>query len=448
MAMTLVVACTAGTPPPGIPTGAAHSPAPPGSASQPPRPPTSERPAPTPAPSALGFAPIEGAVLLARSPHDLSPEVSDDDVRDLARANAAFALDLYRELAADTPGNIVIGPHSISSALAMVYAGARGDTAAVMADVLHFADVDAEVAAALNGLDATLRSRSSETVDLRLANQTFVKPGLPLIESYLETLSADFGAPLAELDFTDTENARRVINGWAADRTNDRITELFPAGSLDPATVLVLANAISLDAQWKYRFDPAHTTAGLFRRPDGTAARVPMMHFDLYLPLVYTDEYAAVEMAYGEGELSMVAILPEDMDAFEKGLDPASLDAIFDSIEDDQGIHLALPKWSFKTHLALDAALQDLGMASAYDLGRADFSGMTGEPGLALGTVQHEAFIEVDEEGTEAHAATGAGMLGSHGPTIEFNRPFFFVIRDRATGAILFLGRVADPSSP
>ena len=386
------------------------------------------------------FPPIDGATLLVRGER-ANPDVSEDEIRALAGANAAFALELYRNLASGDSGNIVVGPHSISSALAMIYAGARGQTAEEMARVLHFADAG-EVGRAFNGLDRTLESRSNEAVDLRLANQAFAQPGYGFLDAYLRVLSSDFGAPLAELDFSDAERARRVVNGWAADRTNQRIPELFPAGAITPLTRLVVANAVSLDAQWTYEFDPARTTVEEFHLPDGHAARVPMMHFDLYLPLAYSDDYAAVELPYGPGDLSMVVILPRDLAEFEAGLEPARLQQIFDSIEGD-GIHLALPKFSFKSSPDMDAALRDMGMVSAY--GDADFSGMTGGRDLFLDTVQHEAFIEIDEAGTEAQAATGGGMAVSHGPTIEFNRPFFFVIRDRPTGAILFLGRVADP---
>ena len=394
-------------------------------------------------PPTADFPAIAGANLLVGGPREMAPAVSEESITALARANGEFALDLYRALAAGTDGNIVIGPHSISSALAMVYVGARGQTATDMADVLHFDELTGEIGPSANALDLALVSRSDETVDLRLANQAFARPGFSFLDSYVAALSGDFGAPLAELDFGDAENARQVINKWAADRTNQRITELFPAGTLDASTRLVLANAVSLDAQWKYLFDPAQTTVEKFQLADGSEVDVPTMHFDLYLPLTYTDEYAAVELLYGRGDLSMVLILPRDLHSFEADVDVAALQQIFDAIADD-GIHLALPKFSFKSHTDLDATLQALGMASAYS-GAADFSGMTGGQDLWLQTVQHEAFIEVDEQGTEAHAATGAGMAVSHGPGIAFDRPFLFVIRDRATGAILFLGRVTDP---
>jgi serpin B len=390
------------------------------------------------------FAAIEGAQLLVRGQRDPAPAVDDEAVRALARANAGFALDLYGQLATSTEGNIVLGPHSISSALSMIYAGARGETAREMADVLHFDTLTADFAPSFNALDLALRSRAQDgVVDLRLANQVFSAPGLPLVESYLATLSRDFGAPLAELDFREPEQARQVINDWAADRTNDRITELFPFGAITPLTALVVVNAVSLDAAWRYRFDAAATTDEPFHLPDGSTVEVPTMHFDLYLPLVSTDAYAAVELPYGAGDLSMVVILPADMEAFAGDITAERLESIFEAISED-GIHLSLPKFTFKSHVDLDVTLLGLGMELVYGTS-ADLSGMSPVPGLVLDTVQHEAFIEVDEAGTEAHAATGGAVAGSHGPTITLDRPFFFVIRDRPTGAILFLGRVSDP---
>ena len=391
-------------------------------------------------------ASIDGANLLVRGARETTPDVTSDEVSAIARADAAFALDVFRELAVGTDENLVIGPHSIWTALAMVWAGARGETASEMADVLHFDRPQDEVTPLLNALDLALASRNEEgAVDLRLANQVFTEPGLPLHDAYLATLTRDFGAPLAELGFGDPEAARGVINDWAADRTNDRIQELFPAGTITPATALVLCNAISMDAAWTYLFDPTLTSIKPFNLADGTTVEVPMMHFDLYLPLLVEDDLQAVELPYGKGDLSMVVIMPEDIDEFVRDVDPERLNRIFGAIS-EQGIHLSLPTFSFTSDVALDETLQDLGIRSAYG-GDADFSGMTAGGGLFLDTVQHEAFIEVDEEGTEAHAATGAGMALSHGPTITVDQPFLFVIRDRPTGATLFMGRVTDPSA-
>ena len=201
-------------------------------------------------------------------------------------------------------------------------------------------------------------------VDLRIANQGFGAPGLDFVDSYLATLGRDFGAPMAELDFADAEAARRVINGWAADRTNDRIEELFPAGEITP-TPCWLSQRGSLDAEWRYKFSPSQTTDQPFVLPDGSSVQVPTMRFDLYLPLVWTEDYAAVELLYGRGDLSMVLLTAQDFASFEAGLDRERLQGIFDSIT-EQGIHLSLPKFSFKSHTALNATLQDLGMTTVF----------------------------------------------------------------------------------
>lgn len=397
----------------------------------------------TPAvPGANGsFEPIQGASLLVRGQRDMTPAGGAEAAKQLAAADGAFALDLYRHVAAGTDGNIVIGPHSISAVMTMVYAGARGETEADLRRVLHL-DAVPNVPAAANALDLALRAQSSAAVDLRLANQAFVRPGFPLLDAYVEALTRDFGAPIAELDFGDAEGARRTINDWAASRTKGRIDELFPPESISPNTVLVLANAVSLIGQWKYRFDPSLTSVAKFRLPDGTDVDVPMMHFDYSLPLAQGADFEAVELPYGDSSLSMVLILPHDMTAFEASLDAARLETLLASIN-EQGIHLLLPRFTVESATDMDSALRAMGLARLYD--NADLSGIAEGGGLHVDTVRHSAFIEVDEEGTEAHAASGGAIAISHGPTIEFNRPFLFVILDRTTGAILFLGRVNDP---
>ncbi|MEO6349716.1 MAG: serpin family protein [Candidatus Limnocylindrales bacterium] len=391
------------------------------------------------------FASIEGASVLTHGARVVDLGITHEQLIELTAANSDFALDLYRSLAAQSDDNILLGPHSISTALAMVYDGARGQTATDMGRVLHLDALGANVPERFNALDFALVSREQPgVVELRTANQAFAQPGLPLVESYLETLSRQFGAPLAELEFGDADRARGVINDWAAEQTNNRITELFPPGTISADTRLVVVNAISLDASWRYLFDPADTTGNNFTLADDeTTVNVPTMHFDLRLPLAFEPDYEAVELMYGRGDLSMVLILPRSLPSFEEHVDSEMLKGIFDSIS-DRGIHLALPKFSFQRHVAMDEIFQGLGMGSAYGAG-ADFTGMVEGGGLSLATVQHDAFIEVDEAGTEAHAATGGAMAVSHGPGIEFNRPFFFVIRDRITNAIIFVGRVSDP---
>ncbi len=207
---------------------------------------------------------------------------------------------------------------------------------------------------------------------------------------------------------------------------------------------MVLVNAVALDAPWEFPFDPAATRDEPFTRLDGTTGDVAMMHYDEYLPSATTDAYQAVEIPYGGGALSMVVIVPNDLAAYEAALTPESLAATVASITDG-GIHLSLPNWTARTHVTLNDTLAAMGMPTAFTAA-ADFSGMVDGGGLWIDRVEHEAFVDVDEQGTRAAAATGGGMVGSHGPTVDVNRPYLYLIRDRGAGTILFIGHVTDPS--
>jgi serpin B len=358
-----------------------------------------------------------------------------------------FAVDLYRSVLARDGGNVVVGPYSVAFALSMVYAGAHGDTAAEIAEVLHAAGLDPDAwHEGINAYDLTLDARTAgSSTDWTSANKVWTAPGLPLRDAYLDVLTGAYGSPLAELDFAaDPEAARRLINQWVDERTLELIPELWPPGSFDGHTRMVLVNAVAMDAPWEFPFDPAMTTDAPFTTTDGSVARVPMMRFDEYLPSMSRRDLHAVELPYGDGALSMVVIVPDDLEAFEAELFTAALDDVVDAI-DDGGIHLTMPKWSARTHVRLDDTLAALGMPAAFG-DAADFSGMIDGGDLWLDRVEHEAFVEVDERGTRAAAATGGAMASSHGPTITVDRPFLYLIRDRGTGTILFIGRITDPT--
>lgn len=372
----------------------------------------------------------------------------DADGRNTTAAVAAmndFAIDLYTSVSSSESGNVVVSPYSVTFTLGMIYAGARGDTAAEMATVLHAEDV-ARWQEGINAYDLTLDARTAGSPTTWTAgNKVWTMPGLALRDDYLDVLTGVYGSPLAEADFAaDPDGERQVINGWVEDQTNDLIPELFPEGSLHASTVMVLVNAIALDAPWEFPFDPASTSDQPFTRADGSTVNVATMHYDEYLPSAVTEEYQAVELPYGGGALSMVVVMPNDLAEFEANLTTDSLTGVFDSITDG-GIHLSLPKWSARTHLTLNDTLAEMGMPTAFGDG-ADFSGMVDGGGLWLDRVEHEAFIEVDEEGTRAAAATGGAMLGSHGPTVTIDQPYFYAIRDRGAGTVLFIGRVTDPT--
>jgi serpin B len=338
-----------------------------------------------------------------------------------------------------------VSPYSVGVALSMIYAGARGDTETEMAGVLHADDVPGWQEG-INAYDLSLDARTTGSpTSWSSANKVWTQPGLALRDGFLDVLTGVYGSPLAEADFAaDPDGGRKAINAWVEEQTDHRIPELFPADSIEAATVMVLVNAVALDAPWEFPFDPAATSEAPFTRPDGSSVLVATMHYDEFLPSVSTPEYQAVELPYSGGTLSMIVIMPTDLTAFEADLTTAKLEGVFESITDG-GIHLSIPKWSTRTHLTLNDTLSALGMPSAFG-GRADFSGMVDGGGIWLDRVEHEAYVEVDERGTRAAAATGGSMAGSHGPTITVDRPYLYVVRDQGAGTNLFIGRVTDPS--
>jgi serpin B len=392
-------------------------------------PPAGERPKPA------------SVVLGSISERDARPAVDGRDLTALVAGNTAFALEMFETLSKDALNqNFALGPYSISQAMAMLYAGARGTTAAEMESALHFT-VDVEhFHRTFNGLDLELLSRDGD-ITLRIANQVWSQTGFDPLPAFLDVLTRDYGAPLAVLEFAaDPELARATINDWVKDATEDKIPELFPGGTIEANTKLVLTNAIYMDAPWKYQFDPDQTRPSPFTLPDGSQVTVDMMHFDEFLPSAWGTGWQAVELPYRGDEVSMIAVIPEDLPAFEAALSPERLAQIVDEIRDG-GIHLSLPRFTFSSHASLKEAFRALGAPSLFEA--ADLSGIGA--GLSVSAIEHEAYVQVDEEGTKAAAATGVAIVDSHGPSIDFDRPFMFFIIDRPTGTLLFLGRVTDP---
>ena len=381
---------------------------------------------------------------------------SPADAKEAGAALEAFGLDLYRALA---PGqtNMVFSPTSIALALAMARAGAEGQTAVEMDAVMHDLASD-DRAGYLAALDQALASRNRTFTDgageelpvtLRIANAPFAQEGMPLEATYLETLAARYGAGVRLADYqTTTEEARQTINAWVDEQTEQRIPELLVEGVLTPATRLTLVNAIYLKAPWQTPFMEGATTDGTFTRADGSTVEVPFMSSSTSLPHASDDGWQAVELPYLGGQLAMTLILPDDLAGFERMLTPDGLATITSSLTDTQ-VALALPKFGIETNADLATVLAALGMPTAFT-DAADFSGITTAEQLAISDVVHQANIDVDEKGTEAAAATAVAMrqsaMPAEGVTVRLDRPFLFALRDVPTGAILFLGRVGDPS--
>jgi serpin B len=378
---------------------------------------------------------------------------------DAATAANAFGLDLFAAVRAGAPGsNIVLSPTSVAIALAMARAGARGETATEMDNVLHSLGAD-DHAAAINALDAALNGRSgtfrgadgkSHELTLTVANAPFAQRDYNWEQSFLDALASRFGAGVRLVDYkSDTEGARQQINTWVADQTHQRIPELIGPRVLDELTRLVLVNAIYLKAPWTWPFQPEATSAGPFTRLDGSTVNVPIMSQTNSFPFAQGDGWRAVELPYVDGKLALTLILPDDFGSFVASFDLSHLDEITNALA-DQEVDVALPRFSFETKADLAQVLADLGMPTVFELGAADFSGMTTQEPLFISNVIHEANISVDEQGTEASAATAvvimAGAAPAGPPQVHLDRPFLFALRDLNTGAVLFLGQVVDPT--
>lgn len=339
----------------------------------------------------------------------------------------------------------------------MARAGAGGATAAQMDAVLHAVGADA---AGLNALDQALAARSGTFTDttglalpvtLRIANAPFTQRGLALLPAYLDALAAHFGAGVRLVDYrSDPEAARQVINAWVKAQTDGRIPELLKISDVTTSTLLTLVNAIYLKAPWATPFLAEATKPSPFIRPDGSIVEVPMMSQSSSLSYAEGPGWRAVELPYVGGSLALTLIVPDDLHAFEAGLTPQMLTQLTTALQ-RRAVQLTLPKFTVETSTRLAAALKALGMPLAFT-DQADFSGITTEARLYISDVIHQANIGVDEKGTEASAATALvmgdmGAPGGERVTLRVDRPFLFALRDLATGAILFLGRVTDPSA-
>jgi serpin B len=384
-------------------------------------------------------------VVLTRS-GEPGPLPTNDVLTAAARGEQAFALALYGQVAG-AKGNLAIAPSSIATVLGMVAAGAKGATERQLVDALRVPLPAAQLHAAIGGLVRTLAARSGDGVTLSEVDQAWVQQHLHLLTGFTSTLTRDYAAPLASIDFRNTELAAATINRWVSEKTNGKITKLVTPDQLEAAE-LVLTDAVYLDAKWKNAFDPKRTTNDPFHLGDSSTVSVPTMHQTEHLDTATGAGWTAVAIPYRGDALELDVIVPDDLARFEQQLDPAALTGILASMQ-LRDVDLALPKFEFRARFDnLKDPLGALGARDAFDPDRADFSGMTGGHDLFLSTVVHEAFVHVDEQGTVAAGATGGIMEPTSAEVVvpvHVDKPFLFVVRDKATGAIVFLGRVTDP---
>lgn len=398
-----------------------------------------------------------GMLLKSDKPRNQTVEINSEAANNLVTSNNQFAIDLYQKIR-EQEGNIIYSPFSISMALAMVYGGARGTTAEQMAEVMHIPQNDAQIHASFNWLDQTLESRAAgpegkknSGFELSIANSIWGQKGFAFRDEYLDLLAENYGAGLRATDFAaDPNGSRQAINDWVSDETRKKIQDLLPEGSVTGDTRLVLANAIYFNAPWKDEFKKADTQDLPFYLLDGSQVVVPMMYAKKNFGYAYGNGYSAITLPYRGDQVAMLIVLPDEGNfrAFEEGLSAEVVSTIIGEMSYDE-VMLTLPKFTFDTKLNLKDTLVSIGMVDAFDAQTADFSGIDGERDLVITDAVHKAFIDVNEEGTEAAAATGIIVgLTSFRPEnmMLVDRPFLFAIYDKGTGSILFFGRITDPS--
>lgn len=376
----------------------------------------------------------------------------------LARNSNELGFDLYRRLCR-TPGNLVMSPASLSIALTMTWAGARGETAEQMREVLRLKGAADEVTTISGNLARSLQESSSPVL-LRIANRIFGEATYELVPAFVELTREAFDAPVELLDFIGASEPSRVhINQWVEDRTERRIQDLVPSGAIDPLTRLVLVNAIYFLGDWSRPFQSTETHPARFHLGASNSKLVPTMHQTGPFSIGQKEGVTALELPYQGGRLSMLLLVPDEIDglaALEGALDIQRLDTLTNAMETDR-ISLALPKFEVNPaeSLSLGGHLAAMGMPLAFDDERADFTGIANptspDERLYLAHVFHKGFVRVDEKGTEAAAATAVVMQLRCLPeppsrVLQVDRPFLFLIRDNESGLVLFLGRVTDPS--
>ena len=401
----------------------------------------------------------DGIVARSSLARDINPQVSDADLAAVVGGNTDFALKAFGQIGTGADTNTVFSPYSITLAVALAAAGARGTTLGGMEQALSFPLPQERLNPAFNKLDLLLATKATGTVHsdgslsprLNIVNAVWGQQDFPILPAYLDTIAVNYGAGLRLVDFIHApEDSRITINSWVADQTNDRIIDLIPQGAIDDLTRVVLTNTIWFKADWALPFRAESTSNRPFFNNNGSTSTVPFMHQMMTLSYAQSNGCQAVDIPYVDGNLSMLVLMPDPgtFDTFLSTLTPTKLDDITSQLT-NTFIDLSLPKFTFSTAADLKTILSSLGMGDAFDPNSADFSGIDGLRDLSVSNVLHQAFISVDEKGTEAAAATAViiGITASVPPPallLTIDHPFLFFVRDRQTGLVLFMGKVVS----
>ena len=384
----------------------------------------------------------------------LAANVQASPTGSLVANNTAFALDLYAQLRGE-PGNLFFSPYSISTALAMTYAGARGNTETQMSRVLHFKKGNAQLHSSFGELQRQLNdAQKMGNIQLDIANALWAQKDEPFLPAFLKIAQDDYQANVNQADFK-TDAAAGEINRWVAQKTKDKIQGILASDSLNEYTRLVLVNAIYFKGAWANVFMKGNTSVQPFHLSTNRQVDACLMHNTADFRFAGNDDLQIVELPYRGLELSMVILLPRRIGALgqlEQKLSPAFLASQIAQMK-EQAVEIFLPKFKLESGFHLENTLTKMGMSDAFG-GRADFSGLNGARDLCISAVLHKALAEVNEEGTEAAAVTTVAETAMEldenspppPPVFRADHPFIFLIRDTRSGSILFIGRLTDPS--
>lgn len=377
-----------------------------------------------------------------------------DGIQKVVNANNKFAFDLYNELDKSEKGNVFYSPYSVSAALAMVDEGAVGQTADEINAVFHFPSREVlrpNFASIYNGIN-----NGSGAYELRTGNALWVQQDYPFLDSYKTNVEKYYGGKAAPLDFVkDTENSRKTINSFIEEQTNGKIKELIPSGVLNPMSRAVLTNAIYFKGTWEWEFDKSRTYDDDFKLAGGNSIKVQMMHMSpekARFNYAYLDNLQILELPYKDGKISMLILLPkESLDSLAANFTAEKLNDYKAAMNEQSLDNIYIPKFEFDTKYFMKDTLSALGMPTAFSINNADFSGIAQAEQLYISQVIHQAYVKVDEKGTEAAAATAVGMEAmasapSEKKIFRADHPFVFVIQNKETGNILFMGRFSEPA--
>src|SRR3984957_20639114 len=374
--------------------------------------------------------------------------LSDADQAVVVEGNNAFAVALYHQLS-HPDGNLFFSPESISTALAMVYAGARGSTASEMAKALHFTVPPGQLHPAMGALLRDLNAAHTD-YQLSVANALWAQQGYTFLDPFLNLLKTDYGAGLQQVDFKGApEAARSTINQWVDQKTQDKIKDLLAPGSLRPDTRLVLTNAIYFKGNWQTQFDKAQTKTEDFYLSQTKTTSAPLMHREGSFGYFDGGSFQVLEIPYKSNELSLIVLLPKErsgLAGLENSMTASNMQQWLKQVAPVSKVIVTIPRFKSTQEFELSSALRSLGMPQAF-ASNADFSGMTGKRDFAISAVIHKAFVEVNEEGTEAAAATAVTMRalamrapGPPRPVFRADHPFIFLIRDNGSPKTFFIG--------